>query len=356
MLAEPRDLHIRLLVAVITGFRWHGGDVEAVRRPQQQDRGVRRRGVASSASRSSAIDPPRPGLASSGPQPPSLPGSVALHWPIESPAPPALSNLVLGTSSSLVAFPLTSRPAAPPSRAALTPAPPPPAPATAPPVPPAVRHRVPHRSTTTHARRAPMSSSILGPAADSAARPGSCRKPPSLLYVKSGKESDLLAFSFVVRWELTTFLRSGGAPRTAVHVVGPGGCPIGLRTQPRNEKVLSLCRQGPNAVERAAIVPEVVGHASAGRSSPNGRPPSFTAAVAQIGRHPSEWPHATPPGSPRSWPGCPAAPTRSSSGAPPPGPRTGSYQGSGQVCLATAQISVQNLEITPGPRSGAAKP
>ena len=58
-------------------------------------------------------------------------------------------------------------------------------------------------------------------------------------------------------------------------------------------------------------------NASAGRSSPNGRPPSFTAALAQIGRHPSERPHATPPGSPRSWPGCPAAPIRSSSRAPP---------------------------------------
>ena len=54
-----------------------------------------------------------------------------------------------------------------------------------------------------------MSSSVLGPAADSAARPGSCRKPPSLLYVESGKERDLLAF--VVRRELTAFLRSGAA-------------------------------------------------------------------------------------------------------------------------------------------------
>src|ERR1700685_3094736 len=48
--------------------------------------------------------------------PPRQPCSVALHWPIESPAPPALQNLVLGTSSTLVAFPPTSRPAAPPSR------------------------------------------------------------------------------------------------------------------------------------------------------------------------------------------------------------------------------------------------
>src|ERR1022692_395677 len=120
--------------------------------------------------------------------PPRQPCSVALHWPVESPASRALSNLLLGTSSSLVAFPLRSRPAAPPSRAARTPAPP---------VPPAVRrHRVPPTSTTTHARRAPMSSSVLGPADDSAARPGSCRKPPSPLYVKSGKERDLLALPF----------------------------------------------------------------------------------------------------------------------------------------------------------------
>ena len=34
-------------------------------------------------------------------------------------------------------------------------------------------------------------------------------------------------------------------------------------------------------------------NASAGRSSPNGRPPSLTVALAQIGRHPSERPHAT---------------------------------------------------------------
>ena len=47
-----------------------------------------------------------------------------------------------------------------------------------PPVPPAVRHRVPRRSTTTHARRAPMSSSVLGPAADSAARPGVLPQAP----------------------------------------------------------------------------------------------------------------------------------------------------------------------------------
>ena len=31
-------------------------------------------------------------------------------------------------------------------------------------------------------------------------------------------------------------MRSGGAPRTGVHVAGPGGCPIGLRVQPRHEK------------------------------------------------------------------------------------------------------------------------
>src|ERR1022692_3154349 len=72
--------------------------------------------------------------------PPRQPCSVALHRPVESPASRAVSNLLLGTSSSLVAFPLRSRAAAPPSRAARTPAPPRPAPATTPPVPRAVRH------------------------------------------------------------------------------------------------------------------------------------------------------------------------------------------------------------------------
>jgi hypothetical protein len=91
-------------------------------------------------------------------------------------------------------------------------------------------------SVDDNTRVVALSSSLHGPAADSAARPGSCRKPPGALYVESAKQVDLLAFALVVRWELTTFLRSGGAPRTAVHVVGPGGCPIGLRMQPRNEK------------------------------------------------------------------------------------------------------------------------
>jgi hypothetical protein len=71
-------------------------------------------------------------------------------------------------------------------------------------------------------------------------------------------------------------------------------------------EVLSLCRQGPNAVERAAILPEVVAPRERwaklakwttaelhGRRSPNRPAPKRTA-------------HATPPGSPRSWPGCPA--------------------------------------------------
>src|SRR6266568_3253944 len=90
------------------------------------------------------------------------------------------------------------------------------------------------------------------------ARPGSCRKPPGPLHVKSGKEFDLLAFAYVVRCGLTPFSRSGGAPRTAVHVVGPGGCPIGQRDPAAAREVLSLRRQGPNAVQRAAVLPDVV--------------------------------------------------------------------------------------------------
>src|SRR5207245_3559524 len=37
--------------------------------------------------------------------PPRQPCSVALHWPVESPASRAVSNLLFGTSSSLAAFP-----------------------------------------------------------------------------------------------------------------------------------------------------------------------------------------------------------------------------------------------------------
>ena len=96
----------------------------------------------------------------------------------------------------------------------------------------------------------------------------------------------------VVRWELTAFLRSGGAPRTAVHVVGPGGCPIGLRMQPRNEKFFPFAGKARTPSSAPPFSRRSSRHASAGRSSPNGRPPSFTAAAAQIGRHPSEWPHA----------------------------------------------------------------
>ena len=126
---------------------------------------------------------------------------MALHWPIESPAPPALSNLVLGTSSSLAAFPLTSRPAAPPSRAARTPAPPRPALAIAPPVPPAVRHRVPHRSTTTHARRAPCLRPFL-------VRPpilqhdrGLAASPPVCYTLKVARSEISLPLSFAGNWQ-----------------------------------------------------------------------------------------------------------------------------------------------------------
>ena len=101
----------------------------------------------------------------------------------------------------------------PTSRAARTRAPPRPAPATAPPVPPAVRHSVPRPSTTTHARRGPMSSSVLGPAGRFCGPTRVLPQAPRCDSLRSGKERDLLAF--VVRWELTAFLRSGGAPSSA---------------------------------------------------------------------------------------------------------------------------------------------
>ena len=97
----------------------------------------------------------------------------------------------------------------------------------------------------------------------------------------------------------------------------PRGCPIGLRMQPRNEKFFPFAGKARTPSSAPPFSRRSSRHASAGRSSPNGRQPSFTATVAQIGRHLGERPHATPAGSPRSWPGCPAAPTRSSSRAPP---------------------------------------
>src|SRR5436309_1590729 len=147
--------------------------------------------------------------------PPRQPCPVALHQPIESPAPRALSNLLMGTSSSLVAFPGTSLSAAPPSRAARTPAPPPRAPATAPPVPSLVRrHHVPRTSTTTrtscpHFRRLRPRPTILR------YDPGLAASPPVRYTLKVARREISLPFAF--------------------------GSSISVR------------RQGPNAVERAAI-------------------------------------------------------------------------------------------------------
>jgi hypothetical protein len=161
-----------------------------------------------------------------------------------------------------------------------------------------------------------MSSSVLGPADDSAARPGSCRKPPGALYVKSGKEWDLLAFAFCRPLRTDTLL----AKRWRGAYCGTRRWPKRMSHRPTDaaaeREVLPLRRQGPNIVERAAILPDVVAPRERRAKLANGRPPSLTVAVAQIGRRPSERPNATPPGSPRSWPGCPAAPTRPSSCAP----------------------------------------
>ena len=60
----------------------------------------------------------------------------------------------------------------------------------------------PRTSTTTHAFRDPHFRSFWLRPSDSAARPGSCRKPPGALYVESGKECDLLAIALspVMAW------------------------------------------------------------------------------------------------------------------------------------------------------------
>jgi hypothetical protein len=84
----------------------------------------------------------------------------------------------------------------------------------------------------------------------------------------------------------------------------------GLAASPPVRYTLRVARSG---ISLPCLLVVRCGLTPFSRSSPNRRLPSLTVAVAQIGRHPSERPHATPPGSPRSSPGCPAAPTRPSS-------------------------------------------
>jgi len=95
---------------------------------------------------------------------------------------------------------------------------------------------------------------------------------------------------------------------------GPGRMSHRPTDAAAGREVLSLCRQGPNAVERAAILPEIVAPrerwaklAKWTTAELHGRRSPKSAGTQANG------PHATPPGWPRSWPGCPAAPTRSSS-------------------------------------------
>jgi len=87
-------------------------------------------------------------------------------------------------------------------------------PAAAPRVLPAVRcRRASHTSATAHTSRL-RSPQVLPTAGDSAARPGSCRKPPGALYVESG-EALALSF-FVARCGWATLRRPGGVPHAAV--------------------------------------------------------------------------------------------------------------------------------------------
>src|SRR5215831_5937992 len=61
---------------------------------------------------------------------------------------------------------------------------------------------------------------VLASACDYAARPGSCRKPPSALYLESGGEC-ALPFSLIARCGRTTSSRSRAAPRTALPSAWP---------------------------------------------------------------------------------------------------------------------------------------
>jgi hypothetical protein len=204
---------------------------------------------------------------------------------------PALAGRTTGVPSSveplaghvltLVAFPLTSRPAAPASRAARTPAPPRRAPATAPPVPPAVRHhRVPYRSTTTHARRAPMSSSVLGPAEILQHDPGLAASPPVRHTLRVARSEISLPCLWPSAADRHPSREAAARRVTAVHIVGPGGCGIGVRVQPRHE-VLLFVGKARTTSSAPPFSRTSSRNASAGRSSPNGLPPSLTVALAQ---------------------------------------------------------------------------
>jgi hypothetical protein len=146
--------------------------------------------------------------------PPRQPCSIALERPIESPAPPALSNLLSSTSSSLVAFPLTSQPAAPPSRAARTPAPLPRAPATALPVPPLVRpHHVPHTSTT-HATSCPHFRRLWPRPTILRHDPGLAASPPVRYKLRVAGRGVSLPLCYAVRWNWQASCQAVDTPRT----------------------------------------------------------------------------------------------------------------------------------------------
>jgi hypothetical protein len=89
---------------------------------------------------------------------------------------------------------------------------------------------------------------------------------------------------------------------------------------------LSLCRQGPNAVERAASLPEVVAPRERWAKRAKWTTAELHGRVAKSAGTQANGPTPPRPGSPRSWPGCPAAPTRSSSRAPPTPASVGARQ------------------------------
>jgi hypothetical protein len=59
-------------------------------------------------------------------------------------------------------------------------------------------------------------------------------------------------------------------------------------------EVLSLCRQGPNVVERATVLPDVVAQRERWAKLAKRTTAELDGRPSPIGRHPSERPHATP--------------------------------------------------------------
>lgn len=148
----------------------------------------------------------------------------------------AVADRITGDSNSVeppvghvlipACFPATSRPTAPPRRHA--PSPSRRALATALPVPPLVRrHRIPHTSTTTHARRAPHFRRLWPWPTILRRDPGLVASPPVRYTLREARREFSLPSSFAARRDRPPCREAVARRRVRICVTGPGGYPIG---------------------------------------------------------------------------------------------------------------------------------